>query len=113
MRIARVDAVPVAVALAQAFNWAGAARVGRTLVLFSVHTEDGVAGWGETVCEAPAAVAEYGRLIARQVVGRRGDEVEEILRSIWTEGRWKTTPQFTQFVVAGIESACWDALGRT
>ena len=30
-----------------------------------------------------------------------------------TNGRWKTTPQFTQFVLSGIESACWDALGRT
>jgi muconate cycloisomerase len=31
---------------------------------------------------------------------------------VWTEGRWKTTPQFTQFVLAGMESACWDALGH-
>src|SRR5438552_7341119 len=50
--------------------------------------------------------------MARQVVGHSPGDVEAILRSIWTEGRWKTTPQFTQFVVAGIEAACWDAYGR-
>ena len=113
MRITQVDALPLAIPLAQEFHWAGGAQLGANLVLFSVHTDDGVVGRGETVCEAPAAVAEYGRLIARQVVGRDVGAVEAILRSIWTEGRWKTTPQFTQFVVAGIETACWDALGRT
>jgi L-alanine-DL-glutamate epimerase-like enolase superfamily enzyme len=113
MRVARIDATPLAIPLAQEFHWAGGAQIGANLVLFAVHTDDGVVGYGESICEAPGAVAEVGRLMARQVVGRRIDEVEAILRSIWTEGRWKTTPQFTQFVVAGIETACWDALGRT
>ena len=38
--------------------------------------------------------------------------MEGILRSIWSEGRWKMFPQFTQLTFAGIEVACWDALGR-
>ena len=53
-----------------------------------------------------------GELMARQFVGRSPGDVEAILRSIWTEGRWKMFPQFTQLLVAGIEVACWDALGR-
>ena len=113
MRITRVDAVPVAVPLAEEFHWAGGAQVGANLVLFAVHTEDGIVGWGESICEVPLATAEFGRALARQVVGGRVDEVETILDEIWTRGRWKTTPQFTQFVLSGIESACWDALGRT
>ena len=107
MRITRVDAVPVAVPLAEEFHWAGGAQVGANLVLFAVHTEDGVVGWGESICEVPLATAEFGRALARQVVGGRVDEVQTILDEIWT------TPQFTQFVLSGIESACWDALGRT
>jgi L-rhamnonate dehydratase len=113
MRITRVEAVPVSVPLVEQFHWQGGAQVGANLVLFAVHTEDGVVGWGESVCEVPLATAEFGKAIARQVVGRRVDEVEAILHEIWTRGRWKTTPQFTQFVLSGIESACWDALGRT
>lgn len=113
MRITRVEAVPVSVPLAEQFHWQGGSQVGANLVLFAVHTEDGVVGWGESVCEVPLATAEFGKAIARQVVGRRVDEVEAILHEIWTRGRWKTTPQFTQFVLSGIESACWDALGRT
>ena len=113
MRITRVDATPLAIPLRQEFHWASGAQHGANLVLFSVHTEDGVVGYGETVCEAPGAVAEVGLLMARQLIGRPVGDVEAILRSIWTEGRWKTTPQFTGFVLAGIETACWDALGRT
>jgi L-alanine-DL-glutamate epimerase-like enolase superfamily enzyme len=113
VRIARIDATPLAIPLAQPFHWAGGAQVGANLVLFSVHTEDGIVGYGESICESPAAVADVGRLISRQLVGRPVGDVEALLRSIWTEGRWKTTPQFTQFVVSGIETACWDALGRT
>ncbi len=113
MRIARVEALPLAVPLAQEFHWSAGAQRGANLVLFAVHTEDGVVGYGESICEAPAAVAEYGRLIGRQVTGRSVADVEALLQAVWTEGRWKITPQFTQFVVAGIETACWDALGRT
>ncbi len=113
VRIVRVEATPLAIPLAQEFHWSGGAQRGANLVLFAVHTDDGVVGYGESICELPGAVAEYGRAIARQLVGRPVGDVEALLRSIWTEGRWKTTPQFTQFVVSGIETACWDALGRT
>lgn len=113
MRITRVEAIPVAVPLAREFHWAAGAQLGCNLVLFAVHTDDGVVGWGESICEEPRAVAAQGEAMARQLVGRGVDEIEAILRSIWTEGRWKTTPQFTQFVLSGMEAACWDALGRT
>jgi L-alanine-DL-glutamate epimerase-like enolase superfamily enzyme len=113
LRITHIDATPLAVPLEQAFHWAGGAQHGCNLVLFAVHTDDGVVGYGESICEAPGPVAEIGLLMARQLVGRSVADVEAMLRSIWTEGRWKTTPQLTQFVVSGIETACWDALGRT
>ena len=60
MRITRVDAVPVAVPLAEEFHWAGGAQVGANLVLFTVHTDDGVTGYGESICEAPEAVVAHG-----------------------------------------------------
>ena len=112
MKIARVEATPLAIPLAQEFHWAGGAQVGANLVLFAVHTDDGVVGYGESICEDPRAVVAHGELMARQVVGHAPGDMEAILRSIWGEGRWKMWPQFTQIVFAGIEVACWDALGR-
>jgi L-alanine-DL-glutamate epimerase-like enolase superfamily enzyme len=112
MRITRIEATPLAIPLAQEFHWAGGAQVGANLVLFTVHTDDGVQGYGESIAEDPRAVVAHGELMARQLVGRSPGDMEAILRSIWSEGRWKMFPQFTHLVFAGIEVACWDALGR-
>jgi muconate cycloisomerase len=112
VKITAVEATPLAIPLAQEFHWAGGAQLGANLVLFAVHTDEGVTGYGESVCEDPRAVTAYGELMARQVVGRSPGDMEAILRSIWTEGRWRFFPQFTQLTFAGIEVACWDALGR-
>jgi L-alanine-DL-glutamate epimerase-like enolase superfamily enzyme len=112
VKITRIEATPLAIPLAQEFHWSGGAQVGANLVLFAVHTDDGVTGYGESVCEDPRAVVAYGDLMARQIVGHSPGDVEAILQSIWTRGRWRTTPQFTQFIMAGIEGACWDAFGR-
>ena len=112
MRITRVEATPLAIPLAQEFHWSGGAQLGANLVLFAVHTDEGVTGYGESICEDQRAVGAYGELMARQLVGRSPADVEAFLRSIWTEGRWKMFPQFTNLVVAGLEVACWDALGR-
>lgn len=112
MRITTIEATPLAVPLAQEFHWAGGTQAGANLVLFTVHTDDGVVGYGESICEDPRAVVAHAELMARQFVGRSPGDVEAILRSIWTDGRWKTVPQFTQFVLSGMETACWDALAR-
>jgi L-alanine-DL-glutamate epimerase-like enolase superfamily enzyme len=112
MRISRIEATPLAIPLRQEFHWASGAQHGANLVLFSVHTDDGVVGYGESICEDPRAVAAHGELMARQLVGRSPGDMEAILRSIWSEGRWKMFPQFTHLAFAGIEVACWDALGR-
>jgi L-alanine-DL-glutamate epimerase-like enolase superfamily enzyme len=112
MKVTAVEATPLAIPLAQEFHWAGWAQFGANLVLFTVHTDEGVTGYGESICEDPAAIVSYGELMGRQVVGRSPGDVEAILRSIAREGRWKMWPQFTQLTFAGIEVACWDALGR-
>ena len=112
MKITAIEATPLAIPLAQEFHWSGGAQLGANLVLFTVHTDEGVSGYGESICEDPVAVVSYGQLMGRQLVGRSPGDMEAILRSIWTEGRWRFWPQFSQLVLAGIEVACWDALGR-
>ncbi len=112
MRITRIEATPLAIPLVREFHSSGGAQLGANLVLFTVHTDEGVAGYGESIAEDPVAVVAHGELMARQFVGHSPGEVEAILRRIWSEGRWRFFPQFTQLVLAGMEVACWDALGR-
>ena len=44
MKVSRIEAMPLAIPLAQEFHWAAGAQLGCNLVLFAVHTEDGVIG---------------------------------------------------------------------
>ncbi len=82
------------------------------LVLFTVETDAGATGYGESICEDPAAVVSYGNLMAEAFVGRSPGDVEAILGELWREGRWRFTPHWSQQIASGIEVACWDALGK-
>lgn len=112
MKIESITATPLAVPLAQEFHWAAGAQRGVNLVLFSVRTDEGVVGSGEAFAEDPVAVASYGEMLGSQLIGRSPANMEDIQLSVWTEGRWRFWPHFTQMVFAGIEVACWDALGK-
>lgn len=112
MRITAVDATPLAIPLAQEFHWSGGVQEGANLVLFTVHTDGGIVGYGESICEDPVAVVSYGLLMARHFIGHEVGNVEAMLRSVWSQGRWRFWPQFTQLTLSGIEVACWDALGK-
>jgi muconate cycloisomerase len=85
---------------------------GVNLVLFAVETDEGVTGYGESICEEQAAVVAHGNLAAKAFVGRSPGDVEAIFGELWREGRWRVLPRFSLQVLGGIESACWDALGK-
>ena len=54
VRITRIEATPLAIPLAQEFHWSGGAQVGANLVLFTVHTDDGVDGLRRVDLRGPA-----------------------------------------------------------
>jgi L-alanine-DL-glutamate epimerase-like enolase superfamily enzyme len=112
VRITEVKTTPLAIPFAQPFRWRSGVQRGANLVLYTVETDEGVVGHGESICEDPAAVEAYGRLMARWFVGRSPGDVEAILTDLWREGRWRFHPRFSLQVLSGLEAACWDALGK-
>jgi L-alanine-DL-glutamate epimerase-like enolase superfamily enzyme len=112
VRITAVRSTPLAIPLGQPFHWASGRQLGANLVLWTVETDEGVEGYGESICEEPAAIEAYGRLIADWFLERSPGDVEEILDALWREGRWRFTPHFTNQILSGIEGACWDAWGK-
>jgi L-alanine-DL-glutamate epimerase-like enolase superfamily enzyme len=112
VRITSVETTPLAIPLERPFHWRSGVQWGANLVLFAVETDEGVTGYGESICEDPAAVEAYGRLMARSFVGRSPGEVEAILGELWRDGRWRFHPRFSLQVLSGLEVACWDALGK-
>lgn len=112
MRVTAVHATPLAVPLGRPFCWASGCQRGANLVLWRVETDAGVVGYGESICEEPSALAAYGRLLSRQLVGRSPGAVEAFLVDVWQRGRWGFTPRFTNQILGGLEVACWDAFGK-
>lgn len=112
MKVTAVRSTPMAIPLECPFHWASGRQRGANLVLWTVETDEGVEGHGESICEEPAAIEAYGRIIAEWFVGRSPGDVEPILAELWREGRWRFTPHFTNQILSGIEGACWDAWGK-
>ena len=112
MKITAVTATPIALPLAQPFRYRSGVQEGVNLVLFAVETDEGVTGYGESICEDPAAVISYGELMARTFVGRSPGDIEGIFGDLWRNGRWRVVPHFSLQILSGIECACWDALGK-
>lgn len=112
MKITAVTATPLAIPLERPFHWRSGVQERANLVLFAVETDSGATGYGESICEDPAAVVSYGNLMAKSFVGRSPGDVEAILGELWREGRWRFYPHWSQQILSGIECACWDALGK-
>lgn len=112
MKVTAVRSTPLAIPLERPFHWSSGRQLGANLVLWEVETDEGVSGYGESICEEPTAVRAYGRLMAEWFLGRSPGAVEEILAALWREGRWRFTPHFTNQVLSGLEGACWDAWGK-
>jgi len=112
VKITAVRSTPLAIPLERPFHWSSGHQLGANLVLWTVETDEGVEGYGESICEEPAAVEAYGRLIAERFLGRSPGDVESILGAVWREGRWRFTPHFSNQILSGIEGACWDAWGK-
>lgn len=112
MKIIRIQSTPLAIPLARPFHWSSGAQLGANLVLWTVETDDGQVGYGDSICEHPAAIEAYGQLIAEEFRGRAPGDVEAALGELWHKGRWRVTPHWTNQILAGIEVACWDALGK-
>jgi L-alanine-DL-glutamate epimerase-like enolase superfamily enzyme len=112
VKVTAIRSTPLAIPLDRPFHWSSGRQRGANLVLWTVETDEGVEGHGESICEEPAAIEAYGRLLADWFVGRAPGDVEAILGEVWREGRWRFTPHFTNQILSGIEGACWDACGK-
>ncbi len=114
MKVAGVEAIPLAVPLAPATPtspWAaGAARQ----VLVRVTTDEGVTGWGECFAYGvPAAVcAVVEEALAPLVVGQDPTRIEHLVdamhRALMIWGR----RGLAMMAVSGVELALWDLTGK-
>ena len=113
MKIARIQTTPLALAFKEPYHWAGRVDHAAAVVLVEVETDDGLVGIGESVAAFPAegtVAALQG--VAPLFVGQPVFDVERLITEARHLGSFNHTPWHANFVLAGLEMALWDILGK-
>ena len=113
MNIARIQTTPLALEFEEPYHWAGRVDYAAAVVLVEVETDDGLLGMGESVAAFPAdgTVAAL-RGVAPLFIGQPACDVERLITAARHLGSFNHTPWHAAFVLAGLEMALWDILGK-
>lgn len=114
-RIAGIDVTPIAIPFAAPERWAFGEHTGMTSLVVELRTDSGLVGLGEIVPGGPgpqalqAAVAELEPVL----VGRDACDVNANVARMLYGGGWYMFERTGNLVVAGLEMAMWDVLGKS
>jgi len=113
MKIAAIRTTPLALAYREPYHWAGRVDYAAAVVLVEVETDDGLVGVGESVSAFPAegtVAALQG--VAPLFIGQPAFDIERLVTAARHLGSFNHTPWAANFVLAGLEMALWDVLGK-
>ena len=113
MKIAAIKTTPLALAFREPYHWAGRVDHAAAVVLVEVETDDGLDGIGESVAAFPAegtVAALQG--VAPLFIGEPVFDIERLITGARHLGSFNHTPWQANFVLAGLEMALWDILGK-
>ncbi len=113
MKIASIKTTPLALAYREPYHWAGRVDYGAGVVLVEVATDEGLLGIGESVAAFPAdGTVSALQGVAPLFVGEPVFDVERLIGKARFLGSFNHTPWYADFVLAGLEMALWDILGK-
>jgi len=110
-RIASVDHWLIRMPFRESILWGSGARSGATRLVARITTEDGIVGWGETLCLIDAVPAVFRNAVAPLAIGRDIADAERFHRHVLGAGYYHHK-RAAVMAAAALEMAMWDALGR-
>lgn len=114
-RIVGIDLTPVTIPFTGPEHWAFGDHDGMTSVIVELRTDSGVVGLGEILPAGPgpraliAAVEELEPLL----VGQDARDVNRNVARMLYPGGWYMFERTGNLIVAGLEMAMWDVLGKS
>jgi L-alanine-DL-glutamate epimerase-like enolase superfamily enzyme len=117
VKITGVETKALRVAYKTPFHWAQGIIDAAEVILVSVHTDEGITGYGETMSSASASATERLIQAAGQLcLGHSPFEVNRLVRTAYqhlfaARGNC-SAPRFGALVLAGIDMALWDVAGK-
>ena len=117
MKIRSIQTHVLNTPLREAFTFSQGWVTERNALIIELTTEDGVTGWGESLCHGQQspwmAKAIIDKVLAPMVVGSNITDVEVIWEKLYNFTRPFGQAGIVINAISGIDVAIWDALGRT
>lgn len=113
MKITGIRTTPLALPFRAPYHWAGRVDHGAAVVLVEIETDEGITGVGESTAGFPAeGVVSALAGVTPLFLGEPVHDVERLLARARTLGGFNYTPWHANLVLAGVEMALWDIIGR-
>ena len=91
--------------------WGSGRRIGSTRLICRIDTDEGVAGWGETISLIANVPAVFADIVAPLAVGYPVADVERLHRHVLGAGYYHHK-RAAVMAISALEMAMWDALGK-
>ena len=115
MKITKVEAIPTVIPHEAAY-WDLGCNVSVISTVVSVETDEGVTGWGyvgPNLPPPPRVEATIETEIQPLILGESPFDVEKIVAKYLNGFPAKWTLETTTMAMAGVETACWDIIGKS
>ena len=117
MKITEINTTPLLIPYQKPFHWAQGVIDAAEVVLVEVKTDARVIGYGESI-GSPSAVAiqallqQAGSLCIGQDVFHYASLMRRVYQRLFAAHGTCSAPRFSAQVLAGLEMALWDAMGK-
>ncbi|HYI98181.1 MAG TPA: mandelate racemase/muconate lactonizing enzyme family protein [Thermoleophilaceae bacterium] len=114
-KIVGIDVTPVSIPFAIPERWAFGEHSGMTTLIVELRTDSGLVGLGEVVPAGPGPKTLMGAIeeLTPLLIGRDARDVNRNVARMTYAGGWYMFPRTGNLVVAGLEMAMWDVLGKS
>jgi len=118
LKITEVRTTPLLVPYTSPYHWAQGVIDGATVILVEVHTDEGLTGYGESVGTPSAeGIQSYIDMAGAICIDRSPFENAQLMaqtyHALFQALGTCSSPRFGGQVLAGLEMALWDLMGKT
>jgi len=117
MKITRIETTPLRIPYKVPFHWAQGVIEAAEVILVSVHTDEGITGYGESMSSASAQAIElFLQEAGKLCVGHSPFEITSLVarayQHLFAARGNCSDPRFGALVLAGLDMALWDLAGK-
>jgi len=117
MKITDIKTTPLKIPYKIPYHWAQGTVDYAQVILVSVHTDDGIVGYGESIGTPSAqAIEAHIALAAEQCIGKSPFDNTRLMKTayhaLFQAFGTCSSPRYAGQVFAGLEMALWDVVGK-